>query len=291
MRLSFAAPLASLLACHPLTPDLQRPPPGPGGLTLTATGTLDAGDTLTLRVTGAAPGGTVLLARSATRAPAAACPAALGGLCLDLLRPTLVASLTADSLGRAQRVITAPATLPDGAVVWFQAAQPGSAPATSAAVPRFNPRDTNAAAARRDLGAADVVPGVSFQGELTSSWVSIYDPRVDVCRVQFTSAGAPFSGGPACTGCTFAFTVQHDAPTETSLTGDCLDLLGLVPTSLGAFTEPIGLHESYFFAGYGPYTAAMTLDGGAWRPFAAGDAVSWDGSTFGWRVSGAYYAY
>jgi hypothetical protein len=290
-------PLCLLLTLGCATPSLearhQSPPPGAGGLTLQALGTLEAGSSLTLRVTGANPGATILLARSANQRPAASCPPPLGGLCLDLVSPVVLATLTADGLGRAQRTVTLPATLPDGLVAWFQAAQPGASPATSAAIPRFNPRNTAAFAVRRDIQRATVVPGAAFTGTLETSWISIYDPTVDVCRISLRATGSTPTAPAPCFGCTFSFDVLHDLPTETSLAGDCDLLLGLDPASVPPFTDRIGLHEGYMFSGYGPYLAALAWNpaSATWDPFAVGNDVAWDGSQFSWRLQGAYYAY
>lgn len=122
MNRSFLAVPLLALACDvegeaPASlPDDQLPPP------LSLTGDLIIpGARSHFVVTGAAPGDTVYLLRGTLRANAT-CPPIMAGVCLDLLRPQLVASMAADANGVATFVIHVPASIQPGLFTNLQAA-------------------------------------------------------------------------------------------------------------------------------------------------------------------------
>jgi len=105
-------------------------PPPPITLAVTA---LRPGDPATLTTTGAVPGAKVMFGFS-TALGSGPCPAALDGLCLDLVAPSLVGSAIADDSGLATLDFNVPPNAPPTAVAYFQSAELGSAPAVSPAV-------------------------------------------------------------------------------------------------------------------------------------------------------------
>lgn len=116
---------------HPLDPEpaewetavdlpLEHAPPPPP-LSIQAGGPLEAGAATTIVVANALPGETVHLARSLVGVGAGPCVPALGGLCLDLLAPTLHGSTAADAAGVASFTLSVPAGAA-GSWVGFQAA-------------------------------------------------------------------------------------------------------------------------------------------------------------------------
>lgn len=98
------------------------PPPGEP-LVLDATDVIP-GQLTTLTVTNADPGESVFFIRSSGGVGnPGACPAALGGHCLDINGPAVVAgNTTANANGVATLRFTVPASVPNGLTVWFEAA-------------------------------------------------------------------------------------------------------------------------------------------------------------------------
>jgi hypothetical protein len=97
----------------------QAPPPGV--LTLNFQGPLLAGVWLNAQVTGADPGANVFLLASGTTG-AGPCPAALNGVCVDLVAPKIVGTATANANGQAIVPFIMPHRVPEGAISYFQAA-------------------------------------------------------------------------------------------------------------------------------------------------------------------------
>ncbi|MCB9688211.1 MAG: hypothetical protein H6738_17500 [Alphaproteobacteria bacterium] len=97
-------------------------------------GPLVRGQNVDFTITGATPGVRVYLIASAQTGNGP-CPQALGGLCVDLVNPVLLGSVTASASGSAllPRTVAAGTTLGD---YWFQVVQVGPSPAVSAALPR-----------------------------------------------------------------------------------------------------------------------------------------------------------
>jgi len=92
-----------------------------GGVGLCVSPALHPGERLTLTAMGASPGEVVYFVFGP--APGAGpCPGPLGGLCLDVLSPSLLGSATADADGRATLERTIPAAVPNATPAHFQAA-------------------------------------------------------------------------------------------------------------------------------------------------------------------------
>ncbi len=108
------APAPSHLSPPPLV--LQLAPVVPGG-------------EITLTVTGATPSAPIYFGFSPTRGQGP-CPAGLGGTCLDLVNPTLLAARPANANGTHTLILTPPFLEP-GTPLVFQVAQLGSIPAVS----------------------------------------------------------------------------------------------------------------------------------------------------------------
>lgn len=70
------------------------------------------GSNVTARVCNATPGESVVLTYSTTGTGAGPCPPQLGGLCMDILNPSIYATVTATTLGDAEFPITVPAGAP-----------------------------------------------------------------------------------------------------------------------------------------------------------------------------------
>jgi hypothetical protein len=94
------------------------------------------GGSVQLTVLDATPGATVRVVRSTTSPGSApgACPPALGGACLDLASPTLIATLQADAQGGATVTLSVPAGLPP-TDLWLQAVQSSGPVAWSGVLP------------------------------------------------------------------------------------------------------------------------------------------------------------
>jgi hypothetical protein len=97
---------------------------GPPALRASA---LLAREPFTLEVAGAAPGSTVLFLRGSAISPGAACPAALGGACVDLVAPAVLGSVVADGSGRAALTRVAPGGASPGSRLYVQAVDAGGA--------------------------------------------------------------------------------------------------------------------------------------------------------------------
>lgn len=79
-----------------------------------------AGQPVEVQVTGANPGENVIFVRGA--GPGLFCPPALGGACLELAAPTILAQVRADASGTASYRATLPTTMPSGVRIAIQAA-------------------------------------------------------------------------------------------------------------------------------------------------------------------------
>ena len=110
----------------------STPLPPPNTLNLASTSWV-SGAEATLSVDNAEPGATVGFVVSVSGQGSGPCPAALGGLCLDLRSPVVVGFATADGTGLAEMVLTLP-TGRDGQLIGLQAAQGGANPDTSQVV-------------------------------------------------------------------------------------------------------------------------------------------------------------
>jgi len=267
----------------------QAAPPGAGGLDLTIDGVLQPGNQVTFFVQGAQPNETVFLARGVAESPGALCPNPLNGLCVDVQNPKLLTTITSNAAGNAQFNLTVPNAVPEGAVAWFQAATGGATAATSNVVPKFNPRDTGAVMAVDLLELATVVPGTSYDGQRNEIYYSVFN-GLDVCWLASpTTSTTPLT---TCTGCDFAFDIGFGTFTDESVSGDCIDLLGLDPATINAGNQSWGYDSDYYFQGYGNYPAAMFYDTttAAWEP--ASVSVYYGGGDFQWLIEGStYYVY
>jgi len=112
-------PLASELVDAPHAGPDVRPPPGVD-LVLDATDVIPGQDTV-LTVTSADPGETVRFLRGTQGTGQGPCPAALGGMCLELVSPVIMGSAVADANGIAEFTFGVPAGVPNGAEIWFEA--------------------------------------------------------------------------------------------------------------------------------------------------------------------------
>lgn len=81
------------------------------------------GQRVTLEAMFATPGAQVVFAASGQTSPNATCPPALGGVCLDLVQPTILGSAVADVAGGARLSVRVPAGVPVGSTAYFQAAE------------------------------------------------------------------------------------------------------------------------------------------------------------------------
>jgi hypothetical protein len=271
-----AAPMATELA----------PPPGAGGLSLTVDGVLQPGNTVRFLVTGAQPNQNVFLARGSAEVAGALCPPALSGLCVDLDRAALLTTITANGQGRAQFQVTVP-SLPEGLVVYFQAATGGGTAATSNVVAKWNPKDTGAIMALDLIEEATVSPG-SYAGTRGEIYYSIIN-GLDVCWIEADTTGTGLGPLPACPGCDFGFALTLDNFRDASISGDCIDLLAFDPTTIAPTQQGWGYDSDYYFAGYGNYPAAMFYDttGGAWVP--ASLYVAFTAGDFAWLIPQVNY--
>jgi hypothetical protein len=108
--------------------DSQAPPPS----MFLSVSDLIPGQPFDVDVFGAPPGATVYVgATTGGTTPGALCPPALRGECLDLVGARVIGSAVASGSGAAVVSARAPATLPVGATVDFQAGAVGATVATS----------------------------------------------------------------------------------------------------------------------------------------------------------------
>lgn len=278
----------------------QAAPPGAGGLTLQIDGTAQPGTQLRFRISGAQARERVFLGRG-TGDTGNVCPAALGGLCLQINAPTLMTTLTANAQGVATFTATVPANVPEGYVAYFQAATGGGTAATSNIVPKFNPLDGSYGA---DTGPgimgldlfedAQAAPG-SYTGTRSEIYFTVTQPNVpglDACIIDADTSGTGLGPLPPCAGCDFAFALTLDNFRDGSISGDCIDLLDFDPTTIAAQNQGWGYDADYYFAGYGNYPAAMFYDTttGAWAPVSL--YVYFGAGNFQWLIqTGDYFWY
>ncbi|MEZ4237420.1 MAG: hypothetical protein R3F59_14990 [Myxococcota bacterium] len=93
-----------------------------GPIFLERTGSMNLGGTVTYRVTGLNPNESTKIGVSTLGLGQGPCPAALGGQCLDLLSPHIMASLTADATGTARVNVVVSPSAPVGLQIFTQAA-------------------------------------------------------------------------------------------------------------------------------------------------------------------------
>ena len=70
------------------------------------------GSSVTARVCNAKPGESVVLTYSTAGLGTGPCPPQLGGLCMDIVNPSIYATVAATTLGDAQFPITVPSSAP-----------------------------------------------------------------------------------------------------------------------------------------------------------------------------------
>jgi hypothetical protein len=106
----------------PALPDTAVPPP-----LVLDTPELYTGQRTTLEVTGANPGDRVFFLGSTNGFGPGPCPAALGGLCLDIANARPLGSAIANASGEASLTLRVPAAVPPNSLIWLQAAVPAGA--------------------------------------------------------------------------------------------------------------------------------------------------------------------
>lgn len=287
----------------------------PTAMDLKIEGQLIQGTRLTFTITGAAPNSDVFIARGvdfldapAPGQPGVACPQLIGGSCLQISRPQVLAgpalggvaapfpALRANANGVATLTIPSfPVNLPVGTVIWFQALAPNR---LSDAVGKSNPYSTAANPTGNGLFRililedATVAPG-NYAGVRDEIYYSALT-GLDICSIEYNVRGTGLGPLPACPGCDFAFATQTSGFTEISESGDCLDMLGVDVSTLTGSNGSIGYDADYYFSGYGNYPVAMAYDttGATWVPqgfasFSAG-AFFWYGEAPGYGYAYIY---
>lgn len=238
-------PLALLAACAPTLSDLPDAtgslPEGPvepegdayvspveveelvGNLTLTV-GEVHPGGTVRLTIGNADPGETVHIASSLGGVSVGPCPAALGGLCLNLGTQTVYSgSVIADVNGTTYTDLSVPDTLPQGARVAFQLAAVrgagGASSVKSSAVVKTvgAPTYRNTVAVDGSLGdwTADELFPTTSQGQGGVTWdasmvyVAFDHPDVSTGGAQHWQVATFATGRP---GSTVGPTIGTQAP-------------------------------------------------------------------------------
>jgi hypothetical protein len=274
----------------------QAPPAGAGGLTLAVDGILEPGTTITFTVSGAAANAQVQVLRGSARQAGALCPAPLGGLCVDISNPQILATIRANAQGRATLTATVP-NLPNGTRAYFQAATTTVA-ATSDVVAKYNPLSTSAAPTGQGATtllrqeSATVTQAGGYRGTRTDIWDSAV-AGMESCVYQGSVTGSTRGALPACNGCEFAYQVTVGPFTEVPSTGDCLDILSINLPATPAFTSGIAFEATYNLPPYGLIPVAMGFDTttNAWTAMAPATFNAQNGA-FAWEAPGANtYAY
>jgi hypothetical protein len=277
----------------------QAPPPGAGGLTLSIDGALIPGNTIVIRITGAQPNQNVYFARGTAYAAGSLCPGALNGLCIDMTGTTLMSTTPADAQGRVQFSVTVP-NLPDGRVVYFQAATGGATAATSNVIAKFNllpagnPNRTYGIIVVED---GTVVPGTSYDALRSEIYFS-NALLLDTCIIDLPGTATGLGALPACASCAWAFDVRYPTGRDASESGDCIDIFGFDPATIAPFSIGRGYAPSYYIAGYGTYETVFAFDttAASWEAyvFSATPGSIFDPATgaFNWGVDfGEYIPY
>lgn len=146
--------------------------------------------------------------------------------------------------------VPAAAAIPDGFIGYFQAIalSPRAAADTSNVVPKFNPRpDGQGIMTGLLFEAATVAPG-SYDGVRLEEYDSAYT-GLDVCAFTYDVVGTGLSPLAPCPGCEFAFAVTTSNFQEVSVSGDCIDLIGLDVSTLTPGQQGIGYEATYSYAG------------------------------------------
>ncbi len=238
--------------------------PGPEGLFLDIDGAVFIGETLTFTAEGATPGTYAAIVYGGAEETGFACPAAIAPICIDVKNWQL--------LGQPKRVpasgtvtwnVNVPASLPPGALGYFQVVQNGSAAvaASSQVVAKFNPRPAGGdlgvvLASLYTIGAgASTLSGFDLEEYYVERPVGAGTAYLQWCRIGWDSVGVT----PAidCPSCEWEFDVVSTNPTDASVTGDCLGYLGLDATTVGDKTQGWGWDPDYYFAGYGNYETIL----------------------------------
>jgi len=102
--------------------DPGQPLPPPGVLDLQLRSDASPGNPLLVEVRNLLPGDSVTVILSTQGEGVGPCPGVLGGLCMDIVAPRIVASGTADGSGVAQVPVSIPAFAAPGLDIWLQAA-------------------------------------------------------------------------------------------------------------------------------------------------------------------------
>lgn len=276
----------------------QAPPPGAGGLTLSMDGALIPGNTVVIRISGAQPGQNVFFARGTAYAPGAVCPAPLNGLCMDMSGLTLMNSNAADAQGRVQFSVTIP-NLPDGRVVFFQAATPGATAATSNVVAKFNLLP--AGNPNRTYGVIVVEEATVAANSFNGLRSEIYFSNAlgyDLCILDLSAASTGLGTLPSCAQCAWEFDVTFSSGRDASESGDCIDIFGFDPATVQPFNLGRGYASQYAIPNYGTFDTVFFFDttAGAWAPYVftqtAGSLFDPATGEFGWGVDfGEYIPY
>lgn len=273
-----------------------------GNLTLDLDGMPIPGTSLTFNVTEASPGQTVYVAVSTSTADNAACPAPLGGRCLDIVAPTLVASGVADASGAFSQTITVPNS-PPNTVLFFQSASRGArrgvevSPISTSYNPRAGVVDANAMITAFHRIDTTTTPWTSGSGDFT------YDIRrgdgFDVCVLRSTQViGTAVESPPIpCPECEFAFDFQSSAFQDLSVNGDCDILAGSLTPFLEATALRVGFDSDASFEGglYGTqafyYAPPYASTPGSWFPLGEANATPgvFTSLYFSWGFSGVFY--
>jgi hypothetical protein len=142
------------------------------------------GQRVTIESYGATPGARMVFAASSQMVQGATCPPALGGVCLDLVQPTILGSAVADAAGEAQVRTMVPAGVPVGSMVYVQAVEVAGAasiasfvwwaqvmdPACPQTIADFRAETINIRSCNRDADCGTVLQGTSCG--CTRDWVA-----------------------------------------------------------------------------------------------------------------------
>lgn len=268
-----------------------------GGLDLDVDSHLDEGAPLVFTVTGAQPGQTVYIGASPTAGSDTVCPPILGGKCIDLVDPVLLAVGRADGTGTFTYSTVAPPTR-DGSLFHFQAAARGARKASSVSTVRTRYNPASSSFNRTFQGSANVeILGIhlldagrtfSPAGLFQSAYVNT--AGYDVCVWQAGVIGAASAPPTPCADCEFTFDFALQDPAEVESIGDCLDILGFDPATSVVGVLPLGFDEDASYAGGAYGSLVFYLYGGTWYPVGAGyttpaysgyDYLVWGATNYG----------